>query len=159
MDVSAISAKSDITKTVPSSRERTRSRIRFVYPLSTIPPPFMSRILYIIRDMIAIGPIPLILSVPIKNLIYTSKIKNFARQYSFHICHIFYILFVTSGSWQVDPVVHQAHAGFILPGNQTVGTFPIDRAFVLDLHAIGFIKAVFQIGDDTAQGLQSLPLS
>lgn len=49
----------------------------------------MSRILYIIRDMIAIGPIPLILSVPIKNLIYTSKIKNFARQYSFHICHIF----------------------------------------------------------------------
>ena len=121
--------------------------------------PFMSRILYIIRDMIAVGPIPLILSVPIKNLIYTSKIKNFARQYSFHICHIFYILFVTSGSWQVDPVVHQAHAGFILPGNQTVGTFPIDRAFVLDLHAIGFIKAVFQIGDNTAQGLQSLPLS
>ena len=82
-------AITDVTKTVPSSRERTRSRIRFVYPLSTIPPPFMSRILYIIRDMIAIGPIPLILSVPIKNLIYTSKIKNFARQYSFHICHIF----------------------------------------------------------------------
>ena len=109
----------------------------------------------IIRDMIAIGPIPLILSVPIKNLIYTSKIKNFARQYSFHICHIFYILFVTSGSWQVDPVVHQAHAGFILPGNQTVGTFPIDRAFVLDLHAIGFIKAVFQIGDRKSTRLNS----
>ena len=33
--------------------------IRFVYPLSTIPPPFMSRILYIIRDMIAIGSMPL----------------------------------------------------------------------------------------------------
>ena len=109
--------------------------------------------------MIAIGSMPLILSVPIKNLIHTSKIKNFERQYSFYICHIFYILFVTSGSWQVDPVVHQAHAGFVLPGNQTVGTFPIDRAFVLDLHAIGFIKAVFQIGDNTAQGLQSLPLS
>ena len=66
---------------------------------------------------------------------------------------------MTSGTRQVDPVVHQAHAGFVLPGNQTVGTFPIDRAFVLDLHAIGFIKAVFQIGDNTAQGLQSLPLS
>ena len=109
--------------------------------------------------MIAIGSMPLILSVHIKNLIHTSKIKNFERQYSFYICHIFYILSVTSGTRQVDPVVHQAHAGFVLPGNQTVGTFPIDRAFVLDLHAIGFIKAVFQIGDNTAKGLQSLPLS
>jgi len=43
--------------------------------------------------------------------------------------------------------VHQTHAGFVLPVNQTVGTFPIDRAFVLDLHAIGFIKAVFQMAD------------
>ena len=33
-------------------------------------------------------------------------------------------------SWQVDPVVHQAHAGFILPGNQTVGTFPIDLSLI-----------------------------
>ena len=47
----------------------------------------------------------------------------------------------------MDPVVHQTHAGFVLPGNQTVSTFPIDRAFVLDLHAIGFIKAVFQMAD------------
>lgn len=48
---------------------------------------------------------------------------------------------------QVDPVVHQTHAGFVLPGNQTVGTFPIDRAFILDLHAIGLKKAVFQMAD------------
>lgn len=32
--------------------------------------------------------------------------------------------------------MHQAHAGFVLPWNQTVGTFPIDRAFVLDLHGV-----------------------
>ena len=32
---------------------------------------------------------------------------------------------------QVDPVVHQAHAGFVLPGNQTVGTFPIDRDLIV----------------------------
>lgn len=72
---------------------------------------------------------------------------------------IIYIIRSILSTRQVDPVVQQAHAGFVLPGNQTVGTFPIDRAFVLELHAIGFIKAVFQIGDDTAQGLQSLPLS
>ena len=41
---------------------------------------------------------------------------------------------------QVDPIVHQAHAGFVLPGNQTISTFPIDRAFVLDFHTIDFIK-------------------
>ena len=72
---------------------------------------------------------------------------------------IIYIIRFILSTRQVDPVVQQAHAGFVLPGNQTVGTFPIDRAFVLELHAIGFIKAVFQIGDDKAQGLQSLPLS
>lgn len=72
---------------------------------------------------------------------------------------IIYIIHCILSTRQVDPVVHQAHAGFVLPWNQTVGTFPIDRAFVLDLHAIGFIKTVFQIGDNAAQGLQSLPLS
>ena len=108
--------------------------------------------------MIAIGSMPLILSVPIKNLIHTSKNKNFERQYSFYICHIFYILSVTSGSWQVDPVVHQAHAGFVLPGNQAVGTFPVHGPFVLNLHAIRLIEAVFQVGTDTAERLQRLPL-
>ena len=48
----AISAKSEVAKTVPSSAVKTRSRTSLVYPLSIDLPPFMSHILYIIRDII-----------------------------------------------------------------------------------------------------------
>ena len=64
-----------------------------------------------------------------------------------------------SRAWQIYPVVHQAHAGFVLPGNQTVGTFVVHRPFVLNLHTIGFVKTVFQVGDNAAKRLQRLSLA
>ena len=63
-----------------------------------------------------------------------------------------------SGARQINPVVHQAHAGFVLPGYHVVGTFPVHGPLVLNLHAIRLIEAVFQVGNDTAERLQRLPL-
>ena len=59
---------------------------------------------------------------------------------------------------QTDPVVHQAHAGFAVAGDQTVQAFPINRALVLNLHTVSLIKAVLDIGTDTAKGLRRFPL-
>ena len=74
------------------------------------------------------------------------------------LSRILYIIRDSLGARQVNPVVHQAHAGFVLPGNQAVGTFPVHGPFVLNLHAIRLIEAVFQVGNDTAERLQRLPL-
>lgn len=74
------------------------------------------------------------------------------------LSRILYIIRDSLGARQVNPVVHQAHAGFVLPGNQAVGTFPVHSPFVLNLHSIRLIEAVFQVGNDTPQGLKRLPL-
>ena len=63
---------------------------------------------------------------------------------------VFYVIRCLLSARQIDPVVHQAHAWLVLPGNQPVGTFPVHGPFVLNLHAIGLIEAVFQVGDNTA---------
>ena len=71
-------------------------------------------------------------------------------------CHEFYIFFVTSSylrARQADPVVHQAHAGFAVAGDQAVQAFSVNRALVLNFHTVSLIEAVLDIGEDTAEGL------
>ena len=59
---------------------------------------------------------------------------------------------------QINPVVHQAHAGFVLPRHKTISTIAVHRPFILNLHTVSLIKAVFDIGENTAEGLQRFPL-
>ena len=76
-------------------------------------------------------------------------------------CHEFYIFFVTSSylrARQADPVIHQAHAGFTVAGDQAVQAFSVDCALVLNLHTVSLVKAVLDIGENAAKGLQRLPL-
>ena len=51
--------------------------------------------------------------------------------------------------------MHQAHAGLVLPGYLAVGTFPVYRPFILNLHLIRLVEAVSDIGDHAQQGLVS----
>ena len=59
---------------------------------------------------------------------------------------------------QINPVVHQAHAGFVLPRHKVVSTIAVYRPFILNLHTISLIKAVFNIGENTPERLQCLTL-
>ena len=59
---------------------------------------------------------------------------------------------------QIDPVVHHANARLVLLRDQMIGTGFIHGALVLNLHAVGFVEAVLDIGNDTAQLLQRLAL-
>ena len=51
---------------------------------------------------------------------------------------------------QIDPVVHHANARLVLLRDQMIGTGFIHGALVLNLHAVGFVEAVLDIGKDTA---------
>ena len=76
-------------------------------------------------------------------------------------CHEFYIFFVTFSclrTRQADPVIHQAHAGFAVAGNQTVQAFSVDRALVLNLHTVSLVEAALDIGENTAENLQRFSL-
>ena len=59
---------------------------------------------------------------------------------------------------QINPVVHQAHAGFVLPRHKTISTIAVHRPFILNLHTVSLIKAVFDIGENTPERLQRLTL-
>ena len=59
---------------------------------------------------------------------------------------------------QVHPIVHQAHAGFVLSRDQPEGALGIHCALILKFHVVGFIKAVFQIGDHAPEHLKGFPL-
>lgn len=71
---------------------------------------------------------------------------------------ILYIIRDILRTRQADPVVHQAHAGLAVTGDQAVQAFSVDRALVLNLHTVSLIEAVFDIGENTAEGLQRFPL-
>ena len=86
------------------------------------------------------------------------------------VLYIFRDILILLRTRQADPVVHQAHAGFAVAGNQSVQAFSVDRALVLNLHTVNLVEAelksivmdlveaVLDIGENTAEGLQRLPL-
>lgn len=74
------------------------------------------------------------------------------------VLYIFRDILILLRTRQADPVVHQAHAGFAVAGNQSVQAFSVDRALVLNLHTVSLVEAVLDIGENTAEGLQRLPL-
>ena len=49
--------------------------------------------------------------------------------------------------------MHQAHAWFVLPGYQAVGTLAVHRPFILDLHLIRLVETVFDINASRLQEL------
>lgn len=53
--------------------------------------------------------------------------------------------------------MHQAHAGFVLPRDQPEGALGIHCALILKFHVVGFIKAVFQVGDHAPEHLKGFP--
>ena len=97
----------------------------------------MSRILYIIRD---------------------TWCKS-GKQVETDVTNIiFFVTFLLSRTRQADPVIHQAHTGLAVAGDQAVKTLSVDCALVLNLHTISLVKAVLDIGENAAKGLQCLPL-